>query len=193
MSATERDRPTSEPRTKVQKRAAIARAVVAIVLALIILVAQVPPLSRWSGHYYLIAAAVAIIAVDWAVLASRRRNPLYVALAVYTVFVLVGTILKEIVHAPPRALLIAVAIATVLSGAAALVSAAARGMRQTELDRFIFSEASSIAFFATILGLLTADLLAAWLDFDPPGPMVFAMLGGGAWVVAAVALRRRFR
>ena len=98
----------TESENRVRTRNTV-RLVVALIVAAMIVIAQLPPINRWSGHNYLIWGAIAVVAVDYLRLAVRRRNPIYAALLVYTVAVLVGAIAEEAVD-PPRAVMIGVAV-----------------------------------------------------------------------------------
>jgi hypothetical protein len=67
------------------------------------------------------------------------------------------------------------------------------GRSTKELDRLIFSEASSIAFFAVMLAVITLGLVDSWLGYRAPSPWIFAAIGGGSWVLARLALLKRYR
>lgn len=67
------------------------------------------------------------------------------------------------------------------------------GRRSNELDRFLFSESSSIAFFATMLAVLTYGLLEALVAAPRLSAWTAWMFGMSAWALVTVWLRRSVR
>lgn len=68
-----------------------------------------------------------------------------------------------------------------------------RGRRTTELDRFVFSESTSIAFFATMLGALTYGLLESVVDAPRLSAWATWMFGMATWAVVSLGLQRSMR
>lgn len=84
-----------------------------------------------------------------------------------------------------------------LAGAAVVVSLAAIGvsfrsaLRSREVDRVVVFEASTLAFFVTMLGALTYGLLEAFVDAPRLTAWTVWIYGMSAHAVSLIILRRR--
>jgi hypothetical protein len=137
------------------------------------------------------SALILYTAIDILRLGVRRRNRILVAMGVYSLFAGTGVFLAHNVHPDPIVLWI-VAGLTAASAAVALVFAAIAGLREKELDRLIFSNASAIAFFAMMLVALTYALLDNWLRVPALSPWWIVGTGALTWVAVFIGLQRRY-
>ncbi len=119
-----------------------------------------------------------------------RRNKAWLGIAAFMFFAGVGpSTLNFLLKTPLMVWLFG--IGAFVSATLALTSWVISGRRSRELDRFIFSESTSIAFFVTMSGAI-AYSLAGMLTSLPTVPMwsVFSF-GMLAWLVSAVAIRKK--
>jgi hypothetical protein len=165
--------------------------VLRVSLGLLIIVMQLPPFERWAWHKHVMAGAIALAAIDFIGQAVRGKDPILGALAAYTVTVAAGFVLKEILDAP-RVALIPVAALTGISAATCIGFLGRRGRRTRELDRLIFSEATSIAFFTTLFFAVSWASAETWLDLPSLNAWGFAAVGMFSWVAASIVLRKRY-
>jgi hypothetical protein len=145
--------------------------------------------SDWQP--FVSALLIGLVAADLIWRAIRARNMIFAALGIYSLFAALGVFLAHAVR-PGRSVLWVVVALTAASAAFALISAAVAGMRERELDKLIFSNASSIAFFAVMLVAVTYGLIDNWLRVPALSPWVIVFTGGGTWIVGYITLRRRY-
>ncbi len=100
-------------------------------------------------------------------------------------------LLAENESAPKPALIAAVGAFALAGGVGWFFSFRDAG-RMNELERFLYSESASVAFFATMLATLAYALLESW--FALPKLHVFWVVGFGCWVqlIASFVLKRRY-
>jgi hypothetical protein len=65
------------------------------------------------------------------------------------------------------------------------------GRKSKELERLIFNEGTSIAFFVTMLSALTYGLLESWVEAPHMSAWATWMVGMGSWGLLSIALRRK--
>lgn len=87
----------------------------------------------------------------------------------------------------PRWALAGATIAIALAAVGLMIRA---GRRTNELDRFLFSESSSVGFFATMLAALTYGLLESVVAAPRLSAWAALMFGMSVWAVTTLALRR---
>lgn len=87
----------------------------------------------------------------------------------------------------------ALAGATIAVALAAIGLMIRAGRRSNELDRYLFSESSSVGFFATMLAVLTYGLLESLVAAPRLSAWAVWMFGMSVWVMAAIWLRRSVR
>jgi hypothetical protein len=119
-----------------------------------------------------------------------RRQPAIFATGVYILLVVAGSIVRG--GGASDAALIVIAIGTIVSGAAIVLLVMRAGRKSKELERMLFSEATSMAFFITMLGAITYALLEAWLDVPKISMWVPWSIGMGSWAILSVMLGRRY-
>jgi hypothetical protein len=110
---------------------------------------------------------------------------------VYVLLVGVGSLLQGL-EPRPDAALIAIAAGTVVAAACAVVLLVIHGRRTRELDRMLFTEATSVAFFVTMVSALSYALLEAWIEAPKLSMWFVWTVGMGAWIVASTVFRRRY-
>lgn len=137
------------------------------------------------------AICVAILASDWIWHAIRKRNILFAGIGVYCALAAIGSFLHHSGH-PTGAVLWVIAGLTTAAAAAVLVMAGAAGLRERELDKVIFWNASSLGFFAMMLVGITYGLLDAWLELPALSVWVIVAAGAVAWMAAFIAQHERF-
>jgi hypothetical protein len=165
-----------------------------IILAFAVFFSQFRPLVRWRWHEVILIGGLSIFALDWFVgvhMFNKRMKPIAFAAGVYCAGTVAGLVLST--YHGPRIALEIVAALVVVAALVALVLAMRIGRSTTELDRLIFSEASSISFFATMIALITVALIDSWLGYRAPTPWVFAFVGAATWVIARAVVRSRYR
>jgi hypothetical protein len=163
-----------------------------IALAAALFASNLPSLARWRWHDAFVAGGLSLFAIDWfvGVWLVKKRRPIYLAGGIYTAATALGFVLVD--HHPPRRVMIALAAIIAAAAVAAVALALREGRRTTELDRLIFSEASSLAFFAMMVAVITTALIDDWLGFHAPSLWVFAGIGAVAWLVARSVVRSRY-
>jgi hypothetical protein len=136
-------------------------------------------------------AALASGAFAALALGAATRNWLWLFIGVYVVLAGVGSVLQGL-EPKPKAALIVVSVGTVAAVVGAMVVAIRGGRRSRELERFLFSESTSIAFFVTMLGAVTYALLEAWLDAPKLSMWLVWSFGMLSWIVASSVFKRRY-
>jgi hypothetical protein len=111
--------------------------------------------------------------------------------AVYVALVGVGSIIQGF-HPRPKGALIGIAIATIGTALAGLGFFIRAGRRSTELERLLFAESTSTAFFVTMLFALTWSLLEAWIDAPKLSMWVVWSVGMFSWGVLSGVFKRRY-
>jgi hypothetical protein len=119
------------------------------------------------------------------------RSAAAAAWAAYVALVGVGAVLQT---RDPRqdAALVAITIGAVAAGAAGVVLMMRTGRRRRELDRLMFTEATSVAFFVTMMSALGYALLESWIEAPKLSMWFVWTVGVGSWIVASFAFRRRY-
>jgi hypothetical protein len=120
-----------------------------------------------------------------------RGQPVVFFGGVYVLLVAVGATLSA-GSSRPGGPIIAIAIGTLAAAVGVVVSLFAMGRRMKELERLLFSEATSMAFFITMLGAITYGLLEVWVDAPAISMWTVWMLGMGSWAVLSLVLRKRY-
>ncbi len=116
--------------------------------------------------------------------------PFVVGVAVYSVLVIAGSVMRDSVGEDSRWMIL-VAAATIAAALATMVVVIRAGRRSKELERFLFTEATSIAFFVTMLAALTYGLLESWLELPRLSAWATWSVGMTSWAVLSIAMRRR--
>jgi multisubunit Na+/H+ antiporter MnhB subunit len=145
--------------------------------------------SRWTTP--VTYASVGFGALCMAGIAYVRRSAAAASWASYVVLVGVGSVLQAREPRPDGAL-IAIAVGTIVTGVVGLVYVARKGRQSRELDRMLFTEATSIAFFVTMVSAISYALLESWIDAPKLSMWFVWTVGMGAWIVASSVFRRRY-
>ena len=119
------------------------------------------------------------------------RDRFWLLMGVYVLSVGVGTVL-QVQDPKPKAALVAVAIGTIAAAVGAMIVRIRSGRRSRELERLLFSESSSIAFFVTVLGAVSYALLETWIDAPRVSMWFVWSFGMVAWGIASAIFRRRY-
>ena len=114
-----------------------------------------------------------------------------VLMAVYIALVGTGAILAGI-HPRPEAALIAIAAASIVAALSGVISFVRLGRESKELDRLMFLESTSIAFFVTMLFALTWGLLEVWVNAPHPSMWIVWTVGMVSWIVVSTIFNRRY-
>jgi hypothetical protein len=112
-------------------------------------------------------------------------------LGLYLVTVMIGSRLASLDPRPDNAL-IAVAAGSVIAAVGFIAATMRRGRQSTELERMLFAESTSLAFFVTMSGAVTYGLLEAWVDAPKLSMWIVWSVGMGAWLVLSIVLNRRY-
>jgi hypothetical protein len=139
----------------------------------------------------IVYASVAFGALSLVGLAFVRRSVAAASWALYVILVGVGSALQAREPRPDGAL-IAIAAGTIVSGVVGLLLVARKGRQSRELDRMLFTEATSIAFFVTMVSAISYALLESWIDAPKLSMWFVWTVGMGAWIVASTAFRRSY-
>lgn len=123
---------------------------------------------------------------------NRREAAAVCALLVgYTVVLMIGR--AQVDEGDPdwqRWVLAGATIAMALAAVGVLIRA---GRRSKELERFVFSESTSLAFFATMLAALTYALLESLVEAPRLTAWSAWAFGMGGWGVISIAMSRSLR
>lgn len=111
--------------------------------------------------------------------------------AVYVVLVVVGNLVRRQVGSGPGAAMWAIAVATIAVAVGVMAVVITRGRREKELERLLFTEGTSLAFFVTMLAILTYGLLESWVEAPRLSTWAWWSVGMGSWFVLSLVLRRR--
>jgi hypothetical protein len=130
------------------------------------------------------ALAILVVALRWRV---REALPW----GLYIVLVGIGSVLQA-QEPRPDAALIGIAVGTIVAGVAGIFLTARAGRSTRELDRLLFTEATSVAFFVTMMSSLGYALLEVWIDAPRLSMWFVWTVGMGAWIVASTVLKRRY-
>ena len=163
------------------------------VLALLVFFSQFPPLVRWRWHEVILVGGLSVFTLDWFLgvrFVQGRMKAIFFVGGVYCAATVVGLVLSS--RHGPRWTLEAIAGVVVVAAVSALGLAVLAGRQTKELDRLIFSEASSIAFFAMMIAIVTVALVDTWLNYHAPSLWVFAAIGGLSWLGSRLALQSRY-
>ena len=145
--------------------------------------------ERWTMPIVYVAIGTSLISVLGFIFIGRNASG--AAWAFYVALVGVGGALQARDPRPDLAL-VAIAIGTVATGAVGLLLMMRTGRRRRELDRVMFTEATSTAFFVTMMSSLGYALLESWIDAPKLSMWFVWTVGVGSWLVASFAFRRRY-
>jgi hypothetical protein len=109
----------------------------------------------------------------------------------YVVLVAVGSVLAKR-EPQPREALTAVTIATMAAAIGLVVSLVRLGRASKELERLLFAEATSIAFFVTMMAAITYALAETWLGAPKQSMWLVWLVGMWTWALLAILLRRLY-
>ena len=164
-------------------------AVVVFALAIVALSTSSATPEEWQTPVRV--GALVLGAISALLLGFAQRNLVWTLMGAYVVLVGVGSVLRG-QEPKPTGALIAIAVATVASIVGAMIVAIRSGRRSRELERLLFSESTSIAFFVTMLGVVTYGLLEAWLDAPELSMWFVWSFGMIAWIIASAIFKRRY-
>jgi len=119
------------------------------------------------------------------------RNAIIICFGAYMALVGVGSVLQSH-HPRPTGALIGIAVATIVTSVTGTFLAFLSGRRSKELDRLLFTESISVAFFVTMLGSLAYALLEAWIKAPKLSMWVVFTVGMWSWAIATMVFRRRY-
>lgn len=121
----------------------------------------------------------------------RVRRASAAAWGTYVALVGIGSVLQAQEPRPDGAL-IAIAVGTIVSGVGGVFLLVRIGRESKELDRLLFSEATSMAFFVTMTCALSYALLESWIEAPRLSMWFVWTVGMGAWILAAALFKRRY-
>lgn len=144
-------------------------------------------LPPWVG----VAAVVAIFGL-FVVPALLRRDFIEAAIGLSIVPTTIGTAVQRFADPDPPWTDPVRAAGTMLLLVVVLVSVLTSARRVRELERLLFTEATSIAFFVTVIGATAYAGLQALLDVPRLSFAWVSLFGFAVWGIAALLLRRRY-
>lgn len=127
-----------------------------------------------------------------AVLTALTRKLFWGLWLLFTILLAAGWLLQEQWAVAPAWFPGAMAVASIVVVAAILSLTIRYGHRSRELERVLFADSTSIAFFATMIGAVTYALLETWLDAPRVSMWLVWVFGMGSWFLASVLLGRRY-
>lgn len=129
--------------------------------------------------------------VTCAELSRRYRGAFFVALIAYGAIVVSGTLLLNLSDPPPgwlgpliAALAIPPAVVMVIAGPLSV-------RRQDGVERDVLYRSSSLAFFVTMITVVTSALVQAFSGGPTVSPWWYWSVGMATWGVAAVVLHHK--
>lgn len=143
--------------------------------------------ERWRTAIVVGSAVVGALGAFGAAL----RNPVWAAIGAYVLLIGAGSVLQS-VKPRPTAALVAVAVGTIFAAIGFMAFTVRAGRQSRELERMLFSESTSIAFFVTMVGAITYALLEAWIDAPKVSMWLVWTLGMGTWAIGSLILGRRY-
>ncbi len=143
----------------------------------------------WRTPVAIVAMVIGALLVSTLIAATRSIS--LACFGFYFVLVGAGSIFQS--HKPqPTWALIAIAAGTIVSSVAGTLSAFLGGRRSKEVDRLMFTESITIAFFVTMLFALSYGLLEAWFKAPKLSMWLVFTVGMVSWVVSSLVFRRRY-
>ena len=143
-----------------------------------------------DSRLWFAAAVGAAVLVPGVVLVVRDRAFAFLGATLYIAATNVGIVVRGLDGL--EWLLWAVAAATILAGLM-FMGAVVRAVRsETELERLVSTDATSIAFFVTMIAALTYGLMETYLDLPTVSMWIVWSVGMFTWAVASIVIRRRF-
>jgi hypothetical protein len=143
----------------------------------------------WRGPADVVVIVIGFFFCATAIFAMRSAT--VTCFGVYIVLVVIGSALQS--HRPrPTVALIAIAAGTIVASVAGTLLAFLSGRQSKELDRLLFTESISVAFFVTMLFSLAYALLEVWIKAPKLSMWVLFAVGMWTWAVASVIFRRRY-
>ena len=112
-------------------------------------------------------------------------------LACYAALVTAGAFIRGDVGEGPSAAMWGVAGGTIGAALGVMGVIIAWGRKTKELERVLFTEGTSLAFFVTMISALTYGLLESWVDAPRLSAWLMWSIGMGSWAVLSLVLRRR--
>ncbi len=109
----------------------------------------------------------------------------------YVALVTAGALIRRDVGAGPSPAMWGIAGGTIGAGLGVMGVIVTWGRKAKELDRVLFTEGTSLAFFVTMIAALTYGLLEAWVDAPRLSAWTTWAVGMGSWAVLSLVLRRR--
>lgn len=85
----------------------------------------------------------------------------------------------------------AVAVGSILAALVWLTGTIRFIRRTTEVDRFISLESTSIAFFVTMVSVLTYALLESWIELPKLSMWFPWTVGMGTWAILTIVVKRK--
>ena len=145
------------------------------------------PLPRWSS--VVAAAAALLVGFVWA---AREHSRLWLVFVTSLIPMAVGGVGVRLTrpHAPWALQVRSVGVAIVLTSALTLAFLFARRLR--ELDRVVYTEATSIAFFVTAAGCGFYGAMQKFLNAPRLSLVWVPIFAAVSWAVAAFLVERRY-
>jgi hypothetical protein len=139
----------------------------------------------------LLYASIVVGALAMLLVALRSRVRESLPWGVYIVLVGIGSVLQR-QEPRPNGALIGIAVGTIVASVAGVFFTVRAGRAKRELDRMLFTEATSVAFFVTMMSSLGYALLEVWIDAPRLSMWFVWTVGMGAWIVTSTIFRRRY-
>jgi hypothetical protein len=125
-------------------------------------------------------------------LVRLSRSGVVAAWSAYILLIGAGSVVKEMQHPPRPWTRWVIAGATVAAGLIAMTAVVRTARRSKELERFLSVEATSLAFFTTMIGVITYALLEVWVSAPRLSMWVVWTFGMFSWAAYSIVLGRRY-
>jgi hypothetical protein len=148
---------------------------------------QDSPIPVWPGIVF--SALLVIGALIWS---ARARERMLVGVLVLNVPMLVGAgVIRVADENPPWAKPLR-DVGLALAIAACLFASAAYGRRKRELEKAVFDESVSVAFFVTIVLAAAYGILQSVFDLPELSLLWVPVIGGVVWLVSLAIAERKY-
>jgi hypothetical protein len=174
-------------RTPADRRRRVAIGVLVVAILASLSSGSVPDSARTV--FYACAGLTALAATVY--LAVTTRSGVFAAWALYLVIIVGGQIARDAFDLERTGLWVVIG-ASVASGILAMALVVRNVRRNRELERFISLEATSLAFFTTMIFLLTYALFESWADVKDLSMWVPWLIGMFSWGIYSILLGRRY-
>jgi hypothetical protein len=111
--------------------------------------------------------------------------------ACYAVLVTAGSLIRKSIGSGPSPEMWAIAGGSIAAALGLMALIITRGRKEKELERFLFTESTSLAFFVTMIFAVTYGLLESWVELPRLTAWATWSVGMFSWGLLSTALKRR--